>query len=758
MTSTETAQDPRALIAPQDVATPRGFSRWGHLMYRRRRTVLVATGVLVAFAAVWGTSVFGVLSGGGFDDPNAEASRAAARIEGELGRQASDVIVVYSAPAGSGLTVDDPAFEAEVSQTLAGLPTGTTESVSTYWSTGRSEEFVASDRSATYAVLQLSGATEEDREATYERIADDLLAPDLETLRGGLVPVSADINTQVEQDIALAETISFPVLLVLLVLVFGSVTAASLPLIIGGISVLGAFTVLRMGTYLGDVSIFAVNIVTMLGLGLAIDYGLFMVSRFREELQAGHDVETAVARTTATAGRTVAFSGVTVAVALASLLFFPQNFLVSMGFGGMAAVLIAMIAAITVLPALFGVLGHRVDALRIPMPWRRRSRGATGPVSMDPDRGAWARLARAVMRRPLVVVVGTVALLAVLGMPFFNVAFGGVDSRVLPDGTESRTASATIQDDFPGGSVAAPIDVALSGADRSDIADYVASIADLPGATGAAVVGEGSATAHIVVTYDGGSNDQATRDLVTDIRGADVPSGAEVLVGGDSALLVDRLDGIGGLLPWVGLYLVVATFVLLFLAFGSVVLPIKALLMNVLSLSATFGVLVWGYQEGKLSGLLDFTSTGYLEATQPILIFAMAFGLSMDYEVFLLSRVREEWDRTGDNTLAVTRGLQKTGRIITSAALLFVVVVGAFATSGISFISMIGVGLAVAVIIDATVVRALLVPATMKLLGVWNWYAPPALARIWSRYGIREGDAATARAVSSVSGQETVPV
>ncbi len=737
-----TIRDTEYAPAPADLtgsASRSGFGRLGHLMYRRRRSVLIITGVLMAGAVVWGTSVFGSLSGGGFDDPNAESTRAAEQIDTALGRQAADVVVVYRAPAGSGLTVDNPAFRTDVENTLAQLPSAAIKSASTFWSTGRNQQFVSSDQTATYVVLQLTGQSEEDREATYKGIADDLVAKDLQTLRGGTVPISVDITTQVQEDIAKAESLSFPVLLVLLVLVFGSVVAASLPLAIGGIAVLGAFTVLRIGTLFGDVSIFAVNIVTMLGLGLAIDYGLFMVSRFREELAAGNDVESAVVRTMATAGRTVAFSGVTVAVALASLLFFPQNFLVSMGLGGMAAVLIAMLAAITVLPALLGVLGHRVDALRIPMPWRKRASASGRAASIDPDSGAWARLARAVMRRPLLVVAGTVGVLVILGLPFLNVAFGGVDSRVLPAGTESRNAASMLQQEFPGGGATSPIDVVVTGASGSVVEQYVSELATIPGSTGASLVGSNSGTSHIVVTYSGTANDRATRDLVAEIRNAPTPNGAEVLVGGDSALLVDRLSSIGGLLPWVALYLVVAMFALLFLAFGSVVLPIKAILMNVLSLSATFGVLVWGYQEGNLSSLFDFTSTGYLEATQPILIFAMAFGLSMDYEVFLLSRMREEWDRTGDNTLSVARGLQKTGRIITSAALLFVVVVGAFALSGISFISMIGVGLAVAVVIDATIVRALLVPATMKLLGNWNWYAPAPLVRFWRRFGVREG-------------------
>ena len=560
--------------------------------------------------------------------------------------------------------------------------------------------------------------------------------PGVTTLRGGPVPVFVDINTQVSEDIAKAESLSIPLLVILLILVFGSLVAGSLPLAVGLVSILGAFTALRALSLFGDVSIFSVNIVTMLGLGLAIDYSLFVVSRFREELRAGSSVEDAVARTVATAGRTVAFSGLTVAVALSSLLFFPQNFLRSMGAGGISAVLVAMVAALTVLPALLGVLGPKVDALAVPLPWNRRRLAG----SSDPDSGGWARLARGVMRRPVPVLIAVVAVLLVLGAPFLRVAFGGVDSRVLPTGTESRVAAEAIQQDFPGSSASSPMDVVIRDAqDPAAVASYVSALAAVPGVTSADVVRSEGGSAHVVVTYPGLPQDSASLALVEDVRAVPTPAGAEVLVGGASAAQVDLLDGLGDRLPWVGLFLALTMFVLLFLAFGSVVLPIKAMIMNILSLSATFGILVWGFQDGNLAGALGFTSTGFLEATQPILIFAMAFGLSMDYEVFLLSRIREEWDASHDNTRSVARGLQRTGGIITSAALLFVVVVGAFATSGIVFIAMIGVGLTVAVLVDATLVRALLVPATMRLLGRWNWWAPAPMLRWWERYGIREG-------------------
>jgi uncharacterized membrane protein YdfJ with MMPL/SSD domain len=705
------------------------FERLGHLMYRRRRAVLALTGLFVAFAVSWGTGVFGSLSDGGFEDPGAESTTAAEVIDDTFGHVTGDVLVVYR---DQDATVDDPGFGGAVEQALGALPRSEVTAVTSYWSTDGAPAFVSDDRSTTFATLAMAGSSDAEREEAYRTIADSLVVPGVETYRGGQVPTFVDINTQIEEDLARAEALSFPILLLLLVIVFGSLAAASLPLAVGGLAILGAFTVLNGVAQFGDVSVFAVNIVTLLGLGLAIDYALFVVSRFREELAAGFEAEDAVARTMATAGRTVAISGLTVAVSLGALLLFPMNFLQSMGLGGIAAVVMAMAAALTTLPALLAVLGHRVDALRLPWRWGRGDIGAS-------DSGSWARLAHWVMRRPLIVTGATVTLLAVFGAPFFQVAFGGVDSRVLPADAESRVASDLLAEEFPNGS-AAPIDVLLQGVDQAAATDATRALNDVPGVTAATVTALGGDAAVVSLAYQGESSEDSVQQIVADIRGLDteLPADVDAMVTGETARLVDLMAGIGDRLPWALGYIVVVTFILLFLAFGSVVLPIKAIVMNVLSLSATFGVLVWGFQQGNLEGLLGFTSTGTLEATQPVLMFAMVFGLSMDYEVFLLSRIREEWDRTGDNSLAVARGLQRTGRIITSAALLFVVVAGSFATSGISFIQMIGVGLAVAVIIDATIVRAFLVPATMRLLGRWNWWAPIPMLRFWERFGVRE--------------------
>ena len=707
------------------------FESLGRFMVRRRHLVLAGAGVFVAVAAVWGTGVFGSLAGAGFEDPDSDSARAAEQVKRVFGRHGADVVVLYSSPT---LTVDDPAFRTAAKRTLGALPKRYVAKVTSHWDT-RAPQLVSADRHATYAVLELTGADGDARQDALAEITDEVAAPGLTTRVGGEVAVGRDGDTQVARDIGRAERLSLPLLLVLLVVVFGALAAAGMPLVVGGLAILGAFTALRLLTLVTDVSVFAINLVTMLGLGLAIDYALFIISRFREELAVRppgrRGVEDALVRTVATAGRTVAFSGLTVAISLAGLLLFPQMFLRSMGFGGIAAVLVAMVAALTVLPALLAVLGPRINAGSIP--WLRRRQGRAAPVTG----GWWSRVAHSVMRRPLAYVAVIVAALLTLGLPFRNVAFGGIDARALPAGTESRQVSETLDRDFTRNATTA-ISVVVAGADAAALRGYTRRLRAVPGVTAAQVTGTAAATSLIAVRYDADAISPRARQLVLDVRAVDPPAGSRVLVGGDSAELVDLLQSLRRTLPWTAAFVGLVTFVLLFLAFGSVLLPLKAIVMNLLSLTASFGALVWIFQQGHLSGPLGFTPTGTIEATQPILMLAIAFGLSMDYEVFLLSRVREEWDRTGDNTTAVATGLQRTGGIISSAALLLVVVIGAFSTSGITFIKMIGVGMIIAILLDATAVRALLVPATMRLLGRYNWWAPPPLARFWQRHGHRE--------------------
>jgi RND superfamily putative drug exporter len=777
------------------------FEVWGRFTYRWRWPVLVAGLVAVLFMAVWGTGVFGALkSTGGFTVPHSQSDKAKTIAARDLGSSDADVVIVYT---DHGRSVDDPSFRSAVTGTLAALPAGKVKSATTYWSTGGSPQLVSRDRTATSVLLRLAG-DDKQRSDAYKAIKDDLRAPGLGTQVTGAIPTGYTVNHRVSADLGRADVISFPVLLVLLVVILGGLAAAGLPLLIGAMAILGSFTALRALTYGTDVSIYAVEITLFMGLGLAIDYGLFMVSRFREELDRAGDVETAVARTMATAGRTVAVSGITVAISLAGLVLFPMLFLRSMGFGGVATVIVDMLAALTVMPALLSVLGPRVNALPVGRRNRRRARdakirrilagnsaamaaqagsapavdgrgpgsvtggpdghavgvgrgpgrpGAEGvggegrPGGVGPDdraagaggEGAWARLAYAVMRRPVVCVLATGALLLALGSPFLHITWGGVDAKVLPTGTEARVAAETLDRDFPRNATD-PMQVVLTGAPltRGDLGAYANRLRQVPGVTGADVTGLRGSTAEVSVRYTGTALSTQARRTLSGLERVTPPAGTRAYVGGPTSELADQLDALNRTLPWLALVVGLATFILLFLAFGSVVLPVKAIVMNILSLSAMFGVIVWIFQDGHLSGLLNFTATGTIAPAMPILMLAMVFGLSMDYEVFLLSRVREQYDRTGDTRTAIAQGLQRTGRLITSAALLLIVVVGAFSTSGISFIKMTGVGMVVAIAVDATVVRTILVPATMRLLGAANWWAPGPLRGLYGRFGIRE--------------------
>ncbi len=720
------------------------FESWGRIIFARRRLVLVIAAVGIVAAALWGTRVFSSLqSAGGFTPPASQSQQEANLAAQAFSRNADDAVLLYTS---RNLTVSSPAYRSAVAASLARLPRSRVTSAQTYWSTG-SRRFVSANGRVTYAVLGLAGSGDAAKIKSFDAIEGDLSAPGLSVQAGGDIPTEAAINSQVSSDIGRAEAISLPVLLILLLVIFGSLAAASLPLAIGGVGIIGSFTALRLLTLVTPVSIYSINITTILGLGLAIDYGLFMVGRFREELSRQPTVEEAVARTVATAGRTVAVSGVTVAMALASLLLFPEVFLRSMGYGGVATVLVDMLAALTVMPALLSVLGHRVNALRI-----RRS--VQRPRTQE-NAGAWYRLARSVMRRPLAYAAVIVIVLLALGTPFLSINWGGTDATALPAGAQARQVSEALSRDFPG-NVGAPIEalvrfrgpvagvVPAADSAGAQLAGYVGRLDRVPGVLGAQVTGVHGDFALIDMGYNGDPVSAHARQVVQRVRAVAPPAGARAYVGGQTAQVVDELSSLSATLPWMALVMAGATFVLLFLAFGSVVLPVKAITMNLLSLSATFGVVVWIFQQGHLSGLLGFLPTGNIDPQMPILMLAIIFGLSTDYEVFLLSRIRERYDQTGDNTEAVASGLQRTGGVITSAALLLVIVIGAFSASGITFIKLLGVGMIVALVVDASIVRVMLVPAVMRLLGSANWWAPGPLRGLYARYGIREADPAPA--------------
>jgi RND superfamily putative drug exporter len=657
--------------------------------------------------------------------------------------QPVDAMVVYSSERW---TVDDREFRDRVAAAVAATREHDGVLVRSYFESP-SPALVSEDGHAMRILVTLPGEDEADRLETYREIEPDLTVSGLETHKGGLFAVFVDVNDQVSEDIARAESIALPIVFVLSLLIFGSLAAALMPTLVGTVAVFGAFAVVRVITTVTDVSVFAINVITLMGMGLAIDYALFVVSRFREEYAAvansgqrptREDLARAMATTMATAGRTVFFSGIIVAASLSSLMLFPQTFLKSMGYGVMAS--------LTVLPAMLAALGHRIE-------WGRLKRGAAGRHTQRRDR--WARIARAVMRRPFAVLVPIVVGLIVLAAPLLGARWGGVDVHVLPEDAPSLVA-ADFTDAHFGGEQASALIVATGGG--TEVSELATSIEAVPAISSAVILSQatdnGEPVTLLQATWPGNSQSEESQEVVRELRRLDTGP-APALVGGAAADTVDLIDSIFDTLPSMAGLVAAIMFVLLFIAFGSVVLPLKAIVMNTLSIGASFGAVTWVFQEGHFSDVLGFTSQGFLDVTQPILMLAVLFGLSMDYEVFLLSRVREEWDRSHDNTHSVASGLQHTGRIITSAALLLAVVIGGFSTSGIVFIKMLGVGMLVAVLLDATVVRALLVPATMRLLGGLNWWAPGLLRRWWERYGHHEYAAATAALHSEVSHSES---
>ena len=717
---------------------------------RRRRWVLSVTVLFLVAAIALGTGAFGVLKTEGFDDPSSESARAEALLEENFGGGEPNVVLVLTA---EGRDVNEPDLASDGAALAERLEAVTgVDGVVSYWSLGKAPGLRGANGDTALILAQLVG--DEDFVEEQLMLVDDRFTGvqgGFEVLLGGSDAVFADIGHTIESDLLRAELIAIPLTLILLLFVFRSLIAALLPLFVGVIAIFGTLLSLFVIGSVADVSIYAINLTTALGLGLAIDYSLFIVSRFREELRAGRDVEAAVVRTVETAGKTIVISALTVAVSLSALLVFPLYFLRSFAYAGVAVVLLALITSIVSLPALLTVLGTRVDAVRI---GRRRAERAE-------HEGAWHRIATLVMRRPVPVATVVVIFLVLLGAPFLRVEFGIPDDRVLPTSAGSRQASEILRAEFSGNAAESFGVVADGvGADRlDDIASVATALSDLDGvdrvdsAAGTFTRGEfvssgpndadflttdGTNITWMSVVPDFPVASPEGEQLVKEIRGLDLPF--DVAVEGQAAGLVDSKAAIGSALPWAIAIIVIATFILLFLMAGSLLVPVKALILNMLSLTATFGAMVWIFQDGNLSDLLGFTATGTINISMPILMFCIAFGLSMDYEVFLLSRIKEEYDRVGDNDAAVALGVERTGSIITAAAVLLSITFFAFGTSGVSFIKLFGIGLGLAVLMDATIVRAFLVPAFMRLAGDANWWAPAPLRRIHDRFGLKEGD------------------
>ena len=741
------------------------FAALGRFAVRRRWWIVATYAVLLPIAVWLGGPVLSLLRSGGFEDPGAESWQVRGELIHDLGVGVADIIVLYGNKSGN---VDDIEMLTGVLGALGKVEKDKdVVRVMSYYTTGASA-LVSKDRTKTFVVVNLSGDDQHKAEVS-NRIKGDFLVDGLDVDYAGFVPVNKDLYDTVEKDLTRAEQIAFPITAVLLLLIFGSGASASMPLVLGAMAMAFAFLAMRIMTMFTDVSIFAANTVTIFGLGLAIDYSLFIVSRYREELPA-LGVAEAVEKTMATTGRAVGFSGITVAASLLGLFVFPQMYLRSIALGGIAVTLGAVALGLTLLPAMMAILGKHIDAVRIPL-----SFGLNKPVVEG--KGFWHTIAYAVMKRPVLFVVGVTVPLLLLGHPFLRLDPSVPDHKILPVASKPRMTMETLDRDFEAHQVSAhDVLVHTSGAvlkrdnltalwELCERIKKLDGVVDVQGIfSGAELAGKdkvlailskprdtqdpnilaaldvftkGDVVRFAVVVADDFNKARSERQ-VTELRQLTVPAGWKLEVGGVAAILVDLKQGIRQRAPWMVLVVACIMFLVLFVVFGSVTQPIKAMIMNSLSLTASYGAIVWIFQDGRFTELLHYTPLGISDATQPLLMFAVVFGLSMDYEVLLLTRVREEYLRTGDNTLSVARGLSRTGRLITSAAALLVVVIGAFATSEILFMKTLGVGMALAIALDATVIRALLVPAAMRLMGKWNWWAPAPLAKLWKWAGLSD--------------------
>ena len=739
------------------------FAAWGRFVYRFRWAVLTLS-VLSLVTAVMLT-VNGGRLGTKFSSAG-ETEQAEELLDKELPERAPSFTLIFG--GGDDLRVEDRAFRREMERALEPVRGDErVEGVRTAFSGGAvNRDMVSRDGRRALAIVELEDAEYNELQGAYEEVREEVSSDSLQVVATGDMPLNADFEKVTEADLRRAETVSLPLALLLLLLVFGSVVAAGLPIGVGVLAVVGGMGCTLFLARFMDVSVYATNVVSMIGLGVAIDYSLFFVSRFREEVGV-RSVPEALARTMATAGRAIVFSGLTVAIGLAGFLFFDVGDLRTMGLAGTIVVTLAVLYGLTFLPALLAILGPRVNALRMPFVHPERPR--TG-------HGLWHTVANAVMARPWTGLIPAVALLLVLGAPFLGIRVGlsGWDS--LPADAESRRGQEILEEEFPGGSTNPTVVVVDYGDDRSSLTreragglhelsrwlsdrpgvEKVESVVDLdprlsreeyealltgpkenmPPELRQALersVGDGVAVLTAYTSYD--YNTEKAHDLVREIR-ADHPSaGGDVLVTGFAAFDVDLASSVAEDAPKAVAFVVVATYVVLFLLLGSVFLPLKAVVVNFLSISASYGALVWVFQQGHLSGLLNFTP-GPINTTTPIIMFCIVFGLSMDYEVLLLSRIKEEYDRTGDNRLSVASGLERTGRLITGAALIMATVFFSFGLAEALIIKAIGLGMGLAVIMDATVVRVLLVPATMRIMGHLNWWAPKPLRRLHDRFGL----------------------
>ncbi|WCT05812.1 MMPL family transporter [Rhodococcus qingshengii] len=692
---------------------------WARVILRRRWTILLGTIALVLIAGAWGSTVMNKLGAGGYSDPGSESMQVERIVQEHFGRQTPDAVAVYTVPDGH--TLDD--IGDDISRSLDSIdPSLLDRPVLTYWNTPAAAPYLRSHDGTQALAVVFAAGDENERIAAFDEIEPHLRVPGIDTDVTGFTALATAINDQSERDLVFAESLSLPVTLAVLVLVFGGLVAASLPVLVGALSVLGALASLRLISEFVDVNVFAVNIASLLGLGLAIDYGLFIVSRFREELaREGADTPTAITRTLATAGRTVAFSALLLMCAFAGTLVFPQSMLKSLGFGAMSAVAVAAAMSLTMLPAALALLGHRISTWS----WR------TDAFEHGEARAQrfWGTVTSAVLRRPGVIAAAIITALLLLAAPVTGIKLGDVDHTALPPDSSARIGAETVAAAFPAANSGVLI-LATGTDDTTPPSDAITAlrgaVADVDGVTNVAVVGANDAVTVLQAQLSVPDRSQAAMAAVENIRDLPAPDGVDLQIGGLSAITADGVDAIIDWLPVMIAIMAGATLLLMLLAFGSIVLPLKAIAVAFLSLGATFGILTLIFYDGHLSHLLG-VSEGPLAAGMVVLVISVVFGLSTDYEVFLISRMVEAKHAGASTDEAILIGATRTGRVVTAAATLLILVTGAFTLSELTPMRFIGIGMIIALALDATLVRMLLVPALVTLMGNANWWGPAFL-------------------------------
>ena len=693
------------------------FEKLGSLIVKRKRLIFSLFLVAIFSAGAIGTSVFGKLDSGGYNDPKSDSAKAFEYLTDVFKVKDPAVVLVVETTNG----VNDPAVVATAAKLETSIKgeAGVGSTLS-YWSAGGAPTLKSSDENSAFLFIYSEDVEWDNVQSLGKRIQEkyDGKFENLTVYASGTGVFAHAINTKIANDLKLSEAISIPLTFILLVFVFGGLVASAMPLLVGVSAILGSLLVIYLLTLFTGVSVFALNLITGLGLGLGIDYSLLVVNRFREELHSGKSVDEAIKRTVATAGKTVFYSGLTVVITLAALMLFPLMFLKSFGYAGVTVVVMAVLGALIALPALLAILGKRIDKAVV-------RKGALKPK----EDGRWAQTARFVMRKPVSVVVLSLVILTVLAAPIKNIVFSQVDSRVLPASNPAAYAAQLITERFPG-QEGNPIEVIIPGGANKieQINNYTQEIAKV---SGVVRVGEPQILGNdvrVIAIHDMGPRTPDAEALIKQIRL--IPSPDQTLIGGVAADYADTQIGIAKTMPWALTWIAIGVLLLLFVFTGSLILPIKAVILNILSLAATLGVITWIFVDGNLKWLVgDFTTTGSVDTGSIILVAVVAFGLSMDYELFLLSRIKEEHDAGRSNIESVATGLQRSARIITAAAGLLAIVFASFVLSGVTSIKMLGFGVAFAIILDATLVRALLVPALMRLFGERNWWAPESLKR-----------------------------